>query len=102
MSHFADRLSEVQRRRGTALCVGLDPRWESLPDEIRNSHNGDSIFSIADAFEAVVIEDHVPAGDANVAGDLRFGLGVGVLDEDCDEGEQNCCDFDVGLGWLRF
>src|SRR5437660_78319 len=51
MDHFADRLSAAVRRKGTPLCVGLDPRWESLPDEIRKRSNNDSLFSIAEAFE---------------------------------------------------
>lgn len=34
MSHFADRLAEVVRSHGP-LCVGLDPRWEQLPQSIR-------------------------------------------------------------------
>ncbi len=51
MTHFADRLCEAIRQKGNPLCVGLDPRWESLPDEIRNRYNSDSIASIAGAFE---------------------------------------------------
>jgi orotidine-5'-phosphate decarboxylase len=35
MSHFADRLNELIRKRGTPLCLGLDPRWESLPASLR-------------------------------------------------------------------
>jgi orotidine-5'-phosphate decarboxylase len=34
MSAFADRLADAVRRKGP-LCVGLDPRWESLPKAIR-------------------------------------------------------------------
>jgi orotidine-5'-phosphate decarboxylase len=34
MSSFADRLAEAVRRKGP-LCVGIDPRWESLPKSIR-------------------------------------------------------------------
>src|SRR4051794_20444512 len=51
MTHFADRLCDAIRRKGNPLCVGLDPRWESLPDEIRGRHSGDSLASIASAFE---------------------------------------------------
>ena len=36
MSAFADRLADAVRRKGP-LCVGLDPRWESLPKAIRES-----------------------------------------------------------------
>lgn len=31
---FTDRLAEAVRRKGP-LCVGIDPRWESLPKSIR-------------------------------------------------------------------
>jgi orotidine-5'-phosphate decarboxylase len=33
--HFADRLAEAVRRKNTALCVGLDPRWDALPRSLR-------------------------------------------------------------------
>lgn len=36
MSSFADRLADAVRRKGP-LCVGIDPRWESLPRAIRES-----------------------------------------------------------------
>jgi orotidine-5'-phosphate decarboxylase len=38
MTHFADRLAEAVRSMRTALCVGLDPRLESLPRSIRARH----------------------------------------------------------------
>jgi orotidine-5'-phosphate decarboxylase len=38
MPHFADRLTTAIRARGNPLCVGLDPRWESLPVAIRQRH----------------------------------------------------------------
>jgi orotidine-5'-phosphate decarboxylase len=38
MSHFADCLAAAVRAKGTALCVGLDPRRESLPKAIRDRH----------------------------------------------------------------
>jgi orotidine-5'-phosphate decarboxylase len=38
MTHFTDRLAAAVRSRGTALCVGLDPRYESLPQAIRDRH----------------------------------------------------------------
>jgi orotidine-5'-phosphate decarboxylase len=34
MSAFADRLADAVSRKGP-LCVGIDPRWESLPKAIR-------------------------------------------------------------------
>jgi orotidine-5'-phosphate decarboxylase len=35
MPAFADRLAEAVRAKGP-LCVGIDPRWESLPKAIRD------------------------------------------------------------------
>jgi orotidine-5'-phosphate decarboxylase len=51
MKHFADRLADAVRRKGNALCVGLDPRWESLPRAIRDRHGADSLDAVAAAFE---------------------------------------------------
>jgi orotidine-5'-phosphate decarboxylase len=34
MPSFSDRLADAVRRKGP-LCVGIDPRWESLPKAIR-------------------------------------------------------------------
>src|SRR5438045_128087 len=38
MTHFADRLAAAVRAKGTALCVGLDPRRESVPAAILARH----------------------------------------------------------------
>jgi orotidine-5'-phosphate decarboxylase len=51
MTHFADRLCDAVRTKGNPLCVGLDPRWDALPEELRVRHAGDSLASIASAFE---------------------------------------------------
>ncbi len=50
MTHFADRLTEAIRKKQTPLCVGLDPRWESLPEGIRRRH-GDSRANQGRAYE---------------------------------------------------
>src|SRR4051812_34658708 len=52
MPHFADRLSDAVRARGNPLCVGLDPRWESLPRAIRKEFGSDDLEAVAAAFEA--------------------------------------------------
>jgi orotidine-5'-phosphate decarboxylase len=39
MTHFADRLAAAVRSKGTALCVGLDPRRDALPTSIRDRHD---------------------------------------------------------------
>jgi len=51
MEHFADRLAARVRVRGNALCVGLDPRWEALPEEVRCRHGNDSLDAVARAYE---------------------------------------------------
>lgn len=51
MNHFADRLAAAVRAKGNALCVGLDPRWESLPLSLRERNRGASLESVAEAFE---------------------------------------------------
>lgn len=49
MSHFADRLAAAVKTAGNPVCVGLDPRWEKLPDSFRSSGRT-STASIADAY----------------------------------------------------
>jgi orotidine-5'-phosphate decarboxylase len=49
--HFADRLAETVKKKKTALCVGLDPRWESLPIGVRARFDS-SLEGMAAAFEA--------------------------------------------------
>src|SRR5438105_12293114 len=50
MTPFADRLAAAVRAKGTPLCVGIDPRWESLPRELRARHGG-RLADVARAFE---------------------------------------------------
>jgi orotidine-5'-phosphate decarboxylase len=50
-SPFADRLSDACRARGNALCVGLDPRWELLPEALRRRHQGSGLAGMAAAIE---------------------------------------------------
>jgi orotidine-5'-phosphate decarboxylase len=51
MSSFPDRLAEAVRGKGNPLCVGIDPRWESLPQLLRAKHNDGSLRGVARAFE---------------------------------------------------
>ncbi len=51
MVHFSDRLGAACRARGNSVCVGLDPRWESLPEEIRNRNGGETLQAVARAYE---------------------------------------------------
>jgi orotidine-5'-phosphate decarboxylase len=49
---FADRLADAVRRKRTPLCVGLDPRWESLPRSLRNFHGAGALEAVAAAVDA--------------------------------------------------
>lgn len=51
MEHFADRLTAATRARGNALCVGLDPRWDLLPEELRARYRDHSLTAVARAYE---------------------------------------------------
>jgi len=56
MSHFADRLAENIRRKRNALCVGIDPRWESLPLSIRERFGPEGIGAAYEAFGLKVLD----------------------------------------------
>ena len=49
--HFADRLFNACRKKGNAVCVGIDPRWDVLPLEIRRRHAGGTLDAMAAAFQ---------------------------------------------------
>jgi orotidine-5'-phosphate decarboxylase len=51
MDHFADRLTAAIRAKGNAVCVGLDPRWEMLPQSVRARHASGTLESAAAAYE---------------------------------------------------
>ncbi len=40
-ANFADRLLEACAAKGGPVCVGLDPKWEDLPERIRKGHGED-------------------------------------------------------------
>ena len=52
MPSFPDRLADAVRRKGP-LCVGLDPRWESLPESIRETYHD---LPTADRASAAFVE----------------------------------------------
>lgn len=54
--HFADRLAQSIRQKQSPLCVGLDPRWDSLPLEIRQRHSRQGMEGVARAFEEFCLE----------------------------------------------
>jgi len=56
MLPFADRLADAVRNKGNPLCVGIDPRWELLPQTYRDKHK--------------------PTGDGMARAFAEFGLRV--------------------------
>ncbi len=51
MDHFADRLAAAVRSKGNALCVGLDPRWDALPRDVRHRYGNRNLEAVALAYE---------------------------------------------------
>ncbi|MCC6507691.1 MAG: orotidine-5'-phosphate decarboxylase, partial [Pirellulaceae bacterium] len=47
-SHFGDHLAEAVLRKQSAVCVGLDPRWQSLPQVLRGSIADNNLVAIAE------------------------------------------------------
>jgi len=41
-ANFADRLIDACRAKGGPVCVGLDPRWEDIPESIRKGKGEDA------------------------------------------------------------
>jgi orotidine-5'-phosphate decarboxylase len=66
MAPFADRLADAVRRKGNPLCVGLDPRWDSLPRAVRDRHEPGSLEAVAAGIEEFslrvleLVADRVP------------------------------------------
>ena len=60
MAHFADRLTAAVRARGNPLCVGLDPRWDLLPAELRSRHDSTQPAAAFEEFCGRVIDIVAP------------------------------------------
>lgn len=50
MAHFADRLAAAVRRCGNPVMVGLDPRWENLPPNLRGDGDATDKERVARAY----------------------------------------------------
>src|ERR1700745_3478351 len=83
IGHFADRLCEAIARKGNAVVVGLDPRLESLPQELLEACRatyGSTTRAAAEALWRVnrdiidVVQDLVPAVKPQLAFYERYGL----------------------------
>ena len=55
MTPFFDRLEAARQERHTTLCVGIDPRLERLPDEIRETA-GDDVEALLTRFGCEVLD----------------------------------------------
>lgn len=47
---FAQKLAEEVVRKGNGVCVGIDPRFESLPDALKNNFASQNLASRAEAY----------------------------------------------------
>lgn len=83
VDHFADRLWAAIERKGNAVVVGLDPRLESLPDELVTTcqaAHGATTHAAAEAlwqFNRAIIDavhDLVPAVKPQLAFYERYGV----------------------------
>jgi orotidine-5'-phosphate decarboxylase len=84
MEHFADRLGEKIRRKGAAVCVGLDPLVDRLPREIKERYRDAPVGALR-AYGRGIIEavaSLVPAIKINIAFFEAFGAeGIRVYRE---------------------
>jgi len=69
-AHFADRLLDACRRKGAPICIGLDPVYDRLPQDIRRHGPASAATNAAGAAEAMArfcegvleaVAPHVPA-----------------------------------------
>ncbi len=47
--HFGDQLAQSVQQKNSSVCVGLDPRWESLPAAIRDKVDSGNAVAVATA-----------------------------------------------------
>ncbi|MFH0937929.1 MAG: orotidine-5'-phosphate decarboxylase [Planctomycetota bacterium] len=80
--HFADRLDDAIQSKGNPICVGLDPRFDQLPRQIRDAAihaHGMTARAVAEAFlsfnRAILdaIADVVPVCKPQIAFYEEFG-----------------------------
>ncbi len=78
--HFADRLLAAIQSKGSPVCVGIDPAYDRLPDELKGPDEAGAIEAFALAVvEAVAAE--VPAVKPQIAYFERYGsAGVGAYE----------------------
>ncbi len=83
VTHFADRLFEAVERKGNAVVVGLDPRLDSLPEQLVQSCHSAYGATTRAAGEAIwqfnraiidAVHDLVPVVKPQLAFYERYGL----------------------------
>ncbi|MBI3828355.1 MAG: orotidine-5'-phosphate decarboxylase [Planctomycetes bacterium] len=82
MNHFADRLVAAVKAKGNPVCVGLDPRFDLLPQSIREDaakRHGNTPRAVAEAYLAFnkalidALADLVPVCKPQIAFYEEFG-----------------------------
>jgi orotidine-5'-phosphate decarboxylase len=88
MDHFADRLHEAMARKGAPVCVGIDPVFERLPDELAGnvepSDRQQAIAAIGRFVDRVIeaVAEQVPVVKFQSACFERYGwAGVQCLEQ---------------------
>jgi len=73
MKTFGDRLAAAVRLAGNPVVVGLDPRWDELPEPIKSAHSGNHFDTRAAAYAQFcrgvidAVSSQVPAVKPQVA-----------------------------------
>lgn len=99
MNRFADRLSLAILDRKNPACVGLDPRFDQLPPEVKGSVSQDDLTAVAATFttfcrciidvvaplvpvvkpQAAFFEELGPAGLASLGATIDYATEKGLL-----------------------
>lgn len=96
IEHFADRLAAAVRRVGNPVCVGLDPRGESLPPSLVSGKGYDAVARAYETFcrgiidvvaplvavvkpQAAFFEELGPPGCAALAGVISYAASKQLL-----------------------
>ncbi len=92
--HFADRLNEQIKKKDSAVCVGLDPRLEQIPNFIKEKHfakEKDAFTAAAESFiefnKGIIdaVFDLVPIVKPQIAFYEQYGAeGIRAFKETCD------------------
>lgn len=91
--HFADRLIEAIQKKGTPICIGLDPRLDQIPEFIKQekiAKKGRSFEAAAESFlefnKGIIdaVHDLVPVVKPQIAFYEQYGFsGVRAFEETC-------------------